>query len=198
MECSGKPPADDIPSPPPGERLDGLFESLESALPRFPFRVTGADCTVELRGLGTSGSLLLNGLDLDAYRLPEAREVNVRIDGIMNKQEAKKIGARLRFAASDDFDLRVSHAQLEASDIGDLLPAGASFLSGGSFSPSIRVAGMPGDMIVLSVDSQAEDLSVVGQPEFLPPFTGDITATANYAVNSSGSLCRARESIRRT
>ena len=65
------------------------------------------------------------------------------------------------------------------------LPAEQHFFQQGLFRPQVRLSGFPNHTLVLSLEAPYQDLLLRGQPEFLPPLTGRLSAFAQYDLPTS-------------
>ncbi len=168
----------------PKSSTAGIFGAIEAVLPNFPFRVVGEHCTINVQNVVGDTSIALSEVRLDAYRLSDSPDVSASISGMLDDDEAKRIELRARYASSKDFDIRISHDSITPRDVNVFLPADQHVFEQGEFRPQIRLSGFPSDTLVLSVEAPYTGLVFRGQPEFLPPLTGRLTAFAQYDLES--------------
>jgi hypothetical protein len=161
-----------------------IFEAIDSILPTFPFRVAGDNCKVVVRNVVGDSSLSLNNTRVDVFRLSDSPEMSGSISGTLNDDPQKQLDLRVRYASSQDFDIRISHNRITPEDVNIFLPAEQRVFEQGFLQPQVRLSGFPNDTLVLSVEAPYTGMVFRGQPEFLPPLTGRLSAFAQYDLTS--------------
>jgi hypothetical protein len=149
---------------------------------KFPFRVVGKGCRLNIRNMAGNTSLSLGDLAFDVSRLPDGRDISARVSALFNGQADKHINMTVRMHSLDDFDLRVQCAELSADDVNLFLPARRRFLVDGAAAPALRVSGYP-ETLIVSLEMPFHDVMVRDQPELFLPATGHLTALANYDLH---------------
>lgn len=148
------------------------------------FRVLGRNCTLRVNNVVGDSALTVHQLDFDAVRLTESTDYSVKLSGLVDDDLEKKVSLNLRFASLEDFDFRLQSGLVTADEANIFLPAQQHFVEAGAASAAIRIAGYPGRTMVVSMDLPFEGLRLRGQPELLQPLTGNITALANYNLDT--------------
>jgi hypothetical protein len=152
-----------------------------SSLALPPFRVVGRECRLIARNVVGETTLTLQRLAFDIGRPPDSTEISARMSGDMGSPEfPKETVLNLRFVSAEDFDLRVEAKNVSAENVNVFLPASRHIVQSGIITPTVRVAGYPGQMLTLSLEAPYEDLEFREQPEFIDPFTGKLTALGQY------------------
>ncbi len=155
------------------------------ALPAgLAFRATGENCRVRVKNVVRGSSLDLTNLNFDLSRLQDGADFMARIAGQLDEAGEKPFQVNVRFASEEDFDLRLVSGAVDAGDLNRLLAEPEPFVQSGSIRPQLRVSGFPNRAIVLSVEVPFEGLQLRGQPPFLQPASGALTALANYDVQT--------------
>lgn len=161
-----------------GEGFDfrSIFESLEAG----SFRLTGTNGRLELKNIVAGTELVVQHLDFDISRLPDAADLNGYVRGYAFGDAEKPIETTLRYDSFQDFDLRLQTRNVTPSEINLFLPAQHQFVAGGIIDGTIWLDGRPDERVQVSVDGDFRDFELRDQPAFLPMLTGGITATAVY------------------
>lgn len=173
----------ELPAPSVPKHTDpakDIFEAIDSVLPTFAFRVAGENCRVSVRNLVGDSSLSLTNTRFDVFRLSDSPEMSGSISGTLGDNPDKQIDLRVRYASAEDFDIRVSHNQITPEDVNIFLPAEQQVFEQGALQPQVRLSGFPNDTIVLSLEAPYTGLVFRGQPDFLPPLSGRLSAFAQY------------------
>lgn len=162
---------------------DGGGGMDEVVLPKgLAFRATGEGCRVKIKNVARGSDLELNDLDFDLSRLQDGVDFMGRIAGHVSDNREKPFQVNVRFASQEDFDVRLVSGPIDAADLNRLLPEPEPFVQSGAIRPQVRVSGFPNRAIVLSMEVPFNDVQLRGQPAFLAPATGVLTALASYDV----------------
>ncbi len=148
------------------------------------FRIVGRGCRLEIHNLVGDSSLILDDLSMDVGRLADSEDISARLSGLLGGHPEKRIGAHLRFASLQDFDMRLQATTLSADDVNVFLPASQHFVASGTAMPSLRIAGYPNNTLTVSLEATFENLMLRDQPELFVPATGSITALASYDIEA--------------
>lgn len=155
------------------------------ALPAgLAFRATGEHCRVRFKNVVRGSALDLNDLSFDLARLQDGADFMARIAGHLGEETDKPFQVNARFASEEDFDVRLVSGAIDAEDLNRLIPEPEPFVLSGAIRPQIRVSGYPNRAIVLSMEVPFEQLQMRGQPPFLLPASGSLTALATYDVQT--------------
>ena len=150
-----------------------------------PFRLIGKDCSLVVRNVVADTTLQLQGFSYDIARLPDSNEISARMSGYLGGDDRdRETKVHLRFASTEDFDLRVEADGVSAEDVNIFLPASRSIVEAGTITPTLRIAGYPGQTLTLSLDADYSGLTFREQPEFIDPFAGKLTALGHYNFQS--------------
>ncbi len=174
-------PEDSVWYDPDGFDLRELFDIPAS----HGFRVTGRDCSLEVRNIVGDTNAMMGPVHFDVARLIDAEDLSANIEGYLSGDAEKQIRIRLSMASFDDFDLRVTSEELSAADVNVFLPSERQFVEAGWTSPTIWVGARPNRALLVSLEAAFEELLIRDQPEFLSPATGHLTAHASYSADTT-------------
>ncbi len=146
------------------------------------FRVTGTDCSVALQGLEDVPPLLFGGLDFDIAHLSGARDIQGRISGFLDPGTPLGFDAYLRFAAPEDFHLRLVLEALELQHVLPFYPELDNWVAGGEIVPTLQITGQGAQHMLVTLEMGLTDFALHNQPLFDTPANGSLTALATYHV----------------
>ncbi len=148
--------------------------------PGTGFRILGRGCTLFVHDVTPGQGLRVTALSLDISRLAGAADVTAKLSGDMRGAREKRLEITARFTSMSDFDFRMQSGTLARADIIDYFPRWSEVLRSGTVTPSVRVAGYPQGIFIVSLEAPFRDVAVAQQPAFLAPAAGRITALARY------------------
>jgi len=161
------------------------------------FRFTGNNATLQLKNVIGDSRLNIGNLDFDISRLTGSPDMAARLSGKLAQGSKPDFKVDVRFATLEDFDLRLQCGRISQDDVATVLPFTKDVARSGAVSPSIRVAGYPGNTMVVAFEAPFENVSVQNQPEFIYPAAGTLTGVATYDTsNQLLSLTTARVQTR--
>ena len=156
------------------------IEDPESLLNVGSFRLTGANSTLEIENVVGESRLTVTGFNFDVSRLADSPDITAKLSGRLAQDAGKDAKVDLRFASTEDFDLRLQCAGFGAGDLAVFLPASQGFIESGEIAPSVRVAGYPNDTVIVAFETRFKNVVLHSQPAFLMPAEGTLTGVATY------------------
>ena len=177
---------DGAPVPPPPPAPTGKAEVFPKGTfsNTLAFRVLGKNCMLRVNNVVGDTSLEVHKLDFDVLRLTDSTDFTVKLAGLLAGDEQKPISMNARFSSLEDFDFRAQCGTITSEDVNVFLPAAERFVEAGALRASLRVAGYPGQTVVVSMEVPVEGLRLRGQPAFLDAVSGGLTALGNYHLDS--------------
>lgn len=147
------------------------------------FRLTGSDCTLEIRNVVGDTRLNIEPFRFDVFRPVDAADMTASLDGTLAGDPDKGLSVRLTFSSLEDFDLRVQASKVTAEDANVFLPAEHQLLQSGTATPTFWLNGRPDKTLLLWLQTPFEDIVIRDQPKFLKPASGNLTFDATYTAD---------------
>lgn len=144
------------------------------------FRLLGRRGTFQVDNLLGPAPLVISDFDFDVARMAGSPDIFAKLSGNLNGKDDEGVKVDLRYTAIEDFDLRVQSDAFTADDIAAFFPGAERFVKSGRFSPSVRLAGFPGDTLVIDFKTPFQDVSLRDQPNFIRPSEGLLSGVASY------------------
>jgi hypothetical protein len=148
------------------------------------FRITGDNSIIEIQNVVGDTELVLEDVRFDVSRLADSPDLIARLESTLGGDAEKPVRVRLALASLEDFNLKIDAATINADDVNIFLPSEHHFVSQGLSFLALTVHGRPGKA-ALMLEADFTDLVIRGQPEFLPPATGTLTANASYSTETN-------------
>jgi len=171
----------------PAESEKSLASSrfgLELSLPFssfFPLRVTGKDCSVELRNLPGGASLPLDRVEMDLSYSPASGVVSGTLGASHTGWPDSRWEVELiRFASSHDFDVRAESRTISMDEIRDIAPGFHATTTGQVSVSQFRVSS-DSDRKLIMLASGLFDSMIFQTPKLsLPPLNGAFRLNGEY------------------
>lgn len=162
----------------------GIEPALVNIEPAASFRVMGRDCTLRIENVVGESSVYLDAFSFDISQLEEAGQLAATLEGFLSGDPKKQLSLKLTAASNEDFDLRVETSHLTAEDVNVVFPASEDFVESGETDATLWINGRPGGTVVISLHALFNGLTVRGQPDFIDPARGTLTALAYYETDT--------------
>ena len=166
------PPAWKTPERHPGH------DELMALLKTPSFRVVGKDCTLDIVNLIGTTKLSLADFQFDVSRLSDLPDISAKLSG--RPGNAGSVAVSLRYVSMEDFDLRVQGSSVTVEEMAAFFPASQRFMQSGSITPTFRIAGYPGQTLVMAFETAFDQVAICNQPDFIKPLQGKLSGLANY------------------
>jgi len=155
-------------------------QEISSLMEAQAFRLIGSNASLEIENVLGDSKLDVKNLSFDLSRLTGSPDLAARLSGQLPQGTAQDFKIDIRFASMEDFDLRFQCSQVNQQDLATLLPAAGDLVHSGVINPSVRVAGYPGNTMVVAFEAPFDNLTVKNQPGFIEPVAGTVTGVAAY------------------
>lgn len=149
-----------------------------------PFRITGENCTLEIRNIVGDTKVRIDPFRFDVARLVDATDLTANLEGDLSNDSNKHIKMKLNLASLEDFELHIQADLITAEDVNIVLPSPQHLVDEGTAQPNVWINGRPDRTLLVTLQMPFQDIRVRDHPEFLEPASGTLTLFATYAVDS--------------
>ncbi len=174
-----------------GEWWQKLPSSLDPAalpaVPPLPFRVIGRECALRVINGPGDAPIVVAPINFDISQQPGAVDKLGRLSLALEGQPGLGLDATVRFANFDDFDVRARLGTVTRGALAGFFPGLDKTVLSGTLNPSLTLSGHPGGLVMLALDTEITEFSLVEQPGFLPPLTGTLRGTTTFDM-AAGQL----------